>query len=158
MIDSKALEHAAQRSYEYEGDRKGCSYVGWDREPEEVKIEWRDSVGVAVAAYLSATSPAAEIAGTVGDGWQPRVGDPVEVTDEVLRKYGEWARVPLWVAGIQKDRGVDGLNVAVSEEWPVKGNSQGYTDGFYIGRADAPDDLKPRAMTSPSALSANGGK
>ena len=67
MIDSKALEHAAQRSYEYEGDRKGCSYVGWAREPEDVKAEWRASVRTAVLAYL-ATSPAAEIAGTVGDG------------------------------------------------------------------------------------------
>lgn len=54
MIDEKALDAAAKRSYEYEGDRKGISYVGWDHEPEEVKAEWRESVRQALLPYLCA--------------------------------------------------------------------------------------------------------
>ena len=75
MIDSKALEHAAQRSYEYEGDRKGCSYVGWAREPEDVKAEWRASVRTVVLAYLSASpAPGAIAPGVDSDALNSAVG------------------------------------------------------------------------------------
>lgn len=52
-LDAAALEEAARQSYEYEGDRKRISFIGWDREPEAVKSEWRASVVVAVRAYLA---------------------------------------------------------------------------------------------------------
>lgn len=50
-LDPLSLEIAARRSYEYEGDRRGLSYVGWEREPEDVKAEWRSSVSTAIKAY-----------------------------------------------------------------------------------------------------------
>lgn len=60
-IDERALEAAAKRSYEFEGDRKHIAYVGWDNEPEDVKAEWRESVRVAVGAFQRATGyPASE--------------------------------------------------------------------------------------------------
>ncbi|MGN7931181.1 hypothetical protein [Sphingopyxis sp. 22461] len=86
------------------------------------------------------------LSGDAGEGeWQPRIGDEVRASEGFLSRYGEWRDVPLFVAGICKDRGVPGLNVSVSEKWPVDLNSDGYTDGFYIGRDHCPDDLVPVA-------------
>ena len=134
MIDSKALEHAAQRSYEYEGDRKGCSYVGWDREPEDVKAEWRASVRTAVLAYLSATSPAAEIAGTVGDA-NLKIGQTGVTQDGV--EYVVVPKEPTEAMMDAADAAYDEFEKSV--------------DGVWCGAAPT-----YRAMTTPSALS--GGK
>ncbi len=49
-----AIDAAARRSYEYEGARKSIAYIGWEREPQSVRDEWRASVMVAVAGYLDA--------------------------------------------------------------------------------------------------------
>lgn len=76
-------------------------------------------------------------------GWQPRIGDEVRASESFLSLYSEWRDVPLFVAGICKDRGTPGLNVSVSEKWPVDSRSDGYTDGFYIGRDHCPDDIVP---------------
>jgi len=47
------VEQAARASYEYEGDRKGIDYAGWDLEPENVKRQWRESVSVPLAVALA---------------------------------------------------------------------------------------------------------
>ena len=47
------VEQAARASYEYEGDRKGIDYAGWDLEPESVKRQWRESVAVPLAVALA---------------------------------------------------------------------------------------------------------
>lgn len=54
----RAIEAAARHSYIYEGDRKGCSYIGWEREPEDIKQEWRESVVAVVDAYEAALKDA----------------------------------------------------------------------------------------------------
>lgn len=51
-ISDEMVERAAIRSYEYEGDKRGIRYAGWEFEPESVKAEWRDSVRVALVAAL----------------------------------------------------------------------------------------------------------
>jgi hypothetical protein len=48
-----AVEVAAKRSYEYEGDRRGIRYIGWEAEPEKVREEWRASVRVPITAYMT---------------------------------------------------------------------------------------------------------
>lgn len=54
MINSRreqAIEAAAKRIYEIKGDRLGKDYIGWDKEPEEVKAEWRVDVRATIDAY-----------------------------------------------------------------------------------------------------------
>lgn len=83
-------------------------------------------------------------------GWQPRIGERVEVRDD-YPDSSLWERTPLWVAGIHVAENGDGLNVTVTEQWPVPNRHArdyiGHTDGFYIGRASAPDDLRPLPST-----------
>ena len=56
-IPDEAVQAAAKHSYEYEGDRKGILYVGWEYEGDEVREQWCSSVRQVIAAalpYLSA--------------------------------------------------------------------------------------------------------
>lgn len=56
-IPDEAVQAAAKRSYEYEGDRKGLLYVGFENEPEDTQEQWRNSVKEAILGalpYLSA--------------------------------------------------------------------------------------------------------
>lgn len=85
MVCERALGVAAKRSYEYVGDRKRISYVGWDNEPGEVRAEWRESVRQALEPYLQAL-----------DGW-------VLVPKD---RYRELVEEELWNAfncGIERD-------------------------------------------------------
>jgi hypothetical protein len=52
-ISEAEVERAARRSYQYEGDKRGIDYAGWDMEPEGVKEEWRASCRVALEAARS---------------------------------------------------------------------------------------------------------
>ena len=52
-VPHDVVEQAARASYEYEGDRKGIDYAGWDLEPENVKRQWRESVTVPLAVALA---------------------------------------------------------------------------------------------------------
>jgi hypothetical protein len=52
-ISEAEVERAARRSYQYEGDRRGIDYAGWDMEPEGVKEEWRASCRAALEAARS---------------------------------------------------------------------------------------------------------
>lgn len=80
----------------------------------------------------------------MSEQWIPKIGDPVKVAPDY--RYGEWARVDLWVAGIRYDvRGW--YDVMVSECWPPKLDSFGManlTDGFILGHPVNSDDLIPR--------------
>lgn len=50
----QAIEAAAKFIYEDKGDRKGIEYIGWHKEPEEVKDEWRRDVRATIDAYDAA--------------------------------------------------------------------------------------------------------
>lgn len=82
--------------------------------------------------------------------WHPRIGERVEVRDD-YPDAPSWQRVPLWVAGVHVAESGDGLDVTVAEQWPVPyrhaRDYMGLTDGFYVGRANAPDDLRPLPST-----------
>lgn len=99
--------------------------------------DWRD-VETLVAAALTTTPLAGEVLDERGH-WQPRIGSEVRVSERYAH-YGDWQRDRLWVAGIQKNRTDDGLNITVAHEWP---QTMGGTDGFYINRPFKPDDLEP---------------
>lgn len=58
LIDVTALEKAATHSYEWEGDRKGILYVGWEHEPDHVREKWRRSVLEPLRVYLIAIGAA----------------------------------------------------------------------------------------------------
>jgi hypothetical protein len=81
-------------------------------------------------------------------GWQPRIGEEVRVSQETAERWPDWRDTRLWVVGVSMDRNVsgtptEGLNVCVSDEWPVTNRTGGFTDGFYINRPYAGDDLRP---------------
>jgi hypothetical protein len=52
-VSEAEVERAALRSYQYEGDKRGIDYAGWDMEPEGVKEEWRASCRVVLNAVRS---------------------------------------------------------------------------------------------------------
>jgi hypothetical protein len=104
---------------------------------------------LAVEAYDHAVERADRLLDQADAFWHPRIGDPVEASETFLARYGEWARAPLWVVGIAQERGVDGHNVTVSEQWPIRDDGDRFTDGFYINRSSGlPDDLRPRLPTA----------
>ncbi|WDA37823.1 hypothetical protein [Sphingobium sp. YC-XJ3] len=83
-------------------------------------------------------------------GWRPYIGQEVRAASHIVEKWPDWQDTRLWVVGIAKDRignqyPVDGINVTVSDEWPVTSKTGGFTDGFYIGRQFEADDLIPSA-------------
>ena len=49
-----AIESAAKKIYEVKGDRLGKEYIGWDKEPDEVKDDWRVDVRATIDAYEAA--------------------------------------------------------------------------------------------------------
>lgn len=51
MTRDQAIEAAAQHVYEIKGDRLGKDYIGWHKEPDEVKDEWRKDVRTTIDAY-----------------------------------------------------------------------------------------------------------
>lgn len=80
--------------------------------------------------------------------WRPYIGEEVRVAEHIALTWPEWRDQPLFVVGLSKDRlggqyPIDGINVTVSEEWPLTSSTTGFTDGFWIGRLDKPDDLAP---------------
>jgi len=80
--------------------------------------------------------------------WCPRIGEEVRVSEGTATRWPDWRDVRLWVVGVSLDRNVvgsptRGLNISVSDEWPVTNRTGGFTDGFYINRDHAPDDLVP---------------
>ena len=50
----QAIETAARRIYEIKGARLGKDYIGWDKEPYEVKADWRMDVRATIDAYEDA--------------------------------------------------------------------------------------------------------
>ena len=50
----QAIEVAARFIYENKGDRLGKDYIGWDKEPDDVKAEWRNDVRITINAYEAA--------------------------------------------------------------------------------------------------------
>lgn len=80
--------------------------------------------------------------------WNPRIGERVRVSEAQAEQFPDWRDVPLWVVGVTIERrpGGDakpGLNVWVSEQWPVTSSTDGFTDGFLIGAAGEGDHLIP---------------
>jgi len=92
--------------------------------------------------------------------WVPRIGDPVKVPAS-NDFFGDYEHTQLWVAGLSLDDRGRGIDVTVSEQWPVPSRHSrdymGQTDGFLIARTDGvPDDLEPRGgLASVSSASAH---
>jgi len=68
-VPHDVVEQAARASYEYEGDRKGIDYAGWDLEPENVKRQWRASVTVPISIALATPAPSTSTATPDLDAW-----------------------------------------------------------------------------------------
>ena len=93
---------------------------------------------------VAAWNTRAELSSLRGEGgWCPRIGEEVRVSESYLELYGEWRDLPLWVTGVQSERHGVGINVTVTEQWPLESRTYGDTDGFYIGRDHSPDQLAP---------------
>lgn len=96
--------------------------------------------------------PAQPERAAVGEQWVPHIGERVEVTDDTPDAR-DWGALPLWVAGVRAHDSGDGLDVTVSEQWPipsrVSGRYIGQTDGFCVGASRSPDMLRP--LQSPPA-------
>ncbi|WP_103727620.1 hypothetical protein [Novosphingobium sp. HII-3] len=122
--------------------------VTWANEPdpsgEPEEAEWAVEY---VLAALSPSAPEAPSERGVGD-WHPRIGEEVRPSENMIERWPDWRDTRLWVVGVTLDRNVvgnptRGLNVCVSDEWPVTNRTGGFTDGFYINRDHVPDDLVP---------------
>jgi hypothetical protein len=46
-----AIEAAAKHIYEAKGKRLGKDFIGWNREPDHIKAEWRQDVRETIDAY-----------------------------------------------------------------------------------------------------------
>lgn len=100
-------------------------------------------------ALLAASPTSPSLAEGEREPWVPRIGDPVKVNPG--NDYAaDWERIDLWVAGVGLDDRCRGVNVTVSEQWPVpprhSRDYRGLTDDFIVARTDGkPDDLCPDA-------------
>lgn len=112
----------------------------------------RDEAEHRQRAVLAALTPDATQT-REAEAWVPRIGDPVKVSDS-CEYSADWQRTELWVAGLAVDERCRGVNVTVTEQWPIPHrfvgrNYMGHTDGFLVARTDGkPDDLEPRAALS----------
>lgn len=79
--------------------------------------------------------------------WRPYLGQPVQATEALLERFPEYRGETYFIAGIGIERRggypVDGLNITITEDWPVTSKTLGFTDEFYINRAGKADDLEP---------------
>lgn len=125
--DSTAATLAANERYPnyHEHDLRDAFVDGWDE---------------AEAALASATS---------GRGWEPKIGEKVRVVGQF---EADWRGIDLWVAGLQAEPFHEGLNVTVSEAWPLSASRAGLTDGFYVYGPDASNknDLAPPSSPAPA--------
>lgn len=85
---------------------------------------------------------------TEASKWQPRIGEQVVITSSKswASDWVDAAGQPLvlWVAGMTAL--TDGIDVTLSEEWPLPTRlfGQGHlTDGFIIARSGDQDDIAP---------------
>jgi len=95
------------------------------------------------------TLPQPSFAATLSEPWVPKIGDPIKVSAN-CEYSSDWERTELWVAGLAVDEHCRGINVTVTEQWPVPirflSGYIGHTDGFLVARTDGKrDDLEPRA-------------
>ena len=133
---------------------------------------WQDYKGfsedrVLTEIYLAmkaASHPLEQQQAVSGDvEWHPRIGEEVIVVPENCEPWGnDWRAAdgtPLvvFVAGISALRG-GGMDIAVSETWPLKPrgafDADSLTDGFIIGRDEGLDQLRP--LHPRAALTASG--
>ena len=123
----------------------------WQTAPdtgEEAQINLSPQGAARLAQELAARI--ATPSGRAQGEWRPFIGQEVRATSHIIEKWPDWRDTRLWVVGISKDRignqyPVDGINITVSDEWPVTSKTGGFTDGFYIGRQYDADDLEPAA-------------
>jgi len=130
----RVLQHPA-------GDHDGWTDAGM----EDAFFRWPVIVNALNEALAATPTPP-----TGYEPWVPRIGDPVRIApgDEYA---SEWARTDFWVAGLSVDDRGRGIDVTVSEQWPIptrhSRDYMGQTDGFLIARTDGkPDSLEPRAL------------
>lgn len=74
----KAIEIAAQAIYEAKGDRIGKDYIGWDKERDEVKDDWRVDVRATICAYEDALASNSKGHARVSSVANVRKGGPTE--------------------------------------------------------------------------------
>lgn len=100
-----------------------------------------------VSQFLSEKMACVEPTPATAHQWRPWIGERVRCTEQFLDQYPKWRGLHLWVIGIQihptSNHFENGLNITVSDEWPVRGRSNAGTDGFYINRPFKSDDLEP---------------
>lgn len=115
-----------------------------DAECEDCGLPWVEYVRADLAPVSDATQT------REAEAWVPRIGDLVKVSDS-CEHSSDWQRTDLWVAGVAVDERCRGINVTVTEQWPVPHrfvgrDYMGHTDGFLVARTDGKlDDLEPRA-------------
>lgn len=116
------------------------------QKPSDMLLHDRGSAARQALAALEEIGPGQERASD--PAWNPYVGQEVRLAEHLARNWPEWREQRLWIVGINKERRggqypIDGLNITVSEEWPITSQTSGFTDAFYVGRREAPDDLAP---------------
>lgn len=83
---------------------------------------------------------------TQAEEWIPQIGEKVEVVGEYAV---DWRGMDLWVAGVRVNDKGDGLDITISEQWPIPNRNyreyRGQTDGFSV------EDLRSLATVEPKA-------
>ena len=121
---------------------------------DQVQTQWFDAVRSALTTHLTTPDSSAVSGSAEGlrEAWMPKIGDRVKVSEHA-EFAADWQGMTLWVARLAADERGRGINVTVSEQWPIPSRHtrryMGQTEGFIVGRTDGLlDDLEP----APAAL------
>ena len=76
-----------------------------------------------------------------------QIGQKVMASPSLIARYGEWAKVELWVCGIRYSNG--GFNISVSERWPPASLgciTDGWDEYDLIAASSTTNETVPKEM------------
>nr|WP_167334712.1 Lar family restriction alleviation protein [Sphingomonas parapaucimobilis] len=107
---------------------------------------------------LSTLSADAIRQGEGSKDWVPQIGERVAISP-ACPYLSDWSNTALWCCGVRVHDSGDGLDITVTEQWPMPSrHSRGYlgpTDGFRLNAAHYADDITRLATPAPAVDPAN---
>ncbi|WP_347091705.1 hypothetical protein [Sphingomonas parapaucimobilis] len=102
---------------------------------------------------LSTLSADAIRQGEGGKDWVPQIGERVAIS-QACPYLSDWHDTALWCCGVRVHDSGDGLDITVTEQWPMPSrHSRGYlgpTDGFRLNASGYADDITRFATPAPA--------
>lgn len=91
--------------------------------------------------------------------WVPQIGERVAISP--LSPYeADWRHMDLWCCGVRVHDSGDGLDITVTEQWPMPSRHSreymGPTDGFRLNASGFADDIT--RLATPASHASDGGK